>query len=108
MRVRAAVGHAQAALGQLGRQPLGVDQGLGLEVAELLGRGQAQGDGETGHGVDMRPALFTGEDRAVKLAGQVAPVGDEHGATRSVQCFVRREANDIGDADRVGVYTGGD
>ena len=108
MCIGTAVWEAQSARLQLGRQPNGVCQRLPLKLFELLARSDAQRDRQPGHGIDVRSALFAREDGAVKLARQVFAMSDKHGAPRSVERLVGGEADDIGDADRIGVDASGD
>jgi hypothetical protein len=74
MAVGAAKGHAQTALLEALGHGLGVLDGLLLEFFELLGLGQLEGQRQGCEDVDMRSALFTGEDGLVELFGQAGSV----------------------------------
>ena len=58
-----------------------------LKLAELLGLGQFEGGGEGGHGMNMRAALFAGEDTPVEFARQGGIGGQNAGAARAAQGF---------------------
>jgi len=108
VRVGAAIGDAEAVLGQLLRQANGVADGLLLQAAELLGARQLEGDGHPGHGVDVRAALLAGEDGAVNLGGQRLIGRQDARAPRAVQGLMRGEADDVRVADRTGHDAGRD
>ena len=67
--VRPAKGDAQAALLQAFRHCHGILDRLPLEFLELLGARQLEGQRQGGEDVDVRPALFAGEDGLVNLPG---------------------------------------
>jgi len=58
--------------------------------------------------MDMRTALFSGEDRAVNFARCRSILGDNTGAARSAQGFVRGKGNDVSKPDRAGNCLPGD
>ena len=82
--VGAAEGDAQAALLEAFGHGLGVLDGLLLELLELLGAGQLEGQRQGGEDVHVRPALLAGEDGLVELLGQGRVGGQDDGAARPV------------------------
>ena len=103
MCVGAAIGQAQAARFEFGGQAQRVVECPPLQPPELLAIGDAQRDGQASHRIDVWSTLFARKDGAVELARKVTAVSDEDGAARSVEGFVRGEADDIGDANRIRV-----
>ena len=90
-------------LGQTGRI---LDDAL-LQGAKLVGVGQLQRHRQRGDGVQMRPALLAGKDGAIQLAGDVALVSHQHGPARPAQALVGGRGDDVGYADRAGMYPRG-
>ncbi len=67
VRVGAAEGHAQSALGELVGHGGRILEGLLLQLLELFGLRQLEGQRQRGEHVDVRSALLTGEDGLVDL-----------------------------------------
>ena len=67
--VGAAEGDAQSALLELVGHGLGVLDGLRLQLLELLGLRELEGQRQRGKDMDVRSALFAGEDGLVDLLG---------------------------------------
>jgi len=102
-----------AAVGQLKALPAkGLGQGGGvlhnplLQLAEGLGLGQFEADGLGGDDVDVRPALFAGEDAHLDSLGQVGVGGQDAGPARPAEGLVGGEGDHVGVADGGGEDAG--
>ncbi len=87
MGVGAAVGDAETVLLQPLREDGAVLDHLLLQLAELLGPGQLEGQRDGSKDIDMRAALLAGEDCPVDLARQSWVGGQDAGAARAAQAI---------------------
>ena len=92
---------------QRGGERLGPGDRPLLALAELLGRGDPQGDGLGGDHVLERAALLAGEDRRVDLLG-VLLAADDHPRAGTADRLVGRRRDDVGVGHGVRVDAGGD
>ncbi len=99
MAVRAAERNAQSALGKLVCHCNGVLDGLVLQFLELLGLRQFERQRQRREYIDMRSALFTGEDGFVEFLGDVGFGGHQHCAAWTIERLVSRRHDHIRDAD---------
>ena len=99
VRVRPAVGDGQAAFLELVCHGDGVLDGLLLQDLELGRARQFEGQRQRGKDVDVRSALFAGEDRLVDQLPQFLVGGHDDRAARTVQGLVRGRGDDVRIAD---------
>ncbi len=100
MAVRAAERDAQSALRELIRHGLRVLNGLGLEFLELFGLRQLEGQRQSRKDMDMRSALFAGEDGFINLLGDLCIGRHQHRAARTIETLMRGGHHHMRDANR--------
>ena len=81
----------------------GVLHRLMLQLLELIGLREFEGDGQRRDGVDVRAALFAGEDGAIEFAADRFVEREQHRAARAAQRLVRGEGDHVRQSQRAGI-----
>ena len=66
-----------------------------LQLLELIGLRKFESRRQCGDGIDVRAALFAGEDGAIEFAGDRFVEREQDRAARAAQRLVRRERDHV-------------
>ncbi len=100
MGIRAAKRDAQSALLELVRHGLGVLDRLGLQLLELFGLRELEGERQGREDMDVRSALFAGEDGFIDLLGNGRVGGQQHRPAWTIETLVGGGHHHMRDANR--------